>query len=122
MQIHYSISKMQRCLFTFVLSVATVVSTIASSKALYPAPLQQNVRVTGLVTAASDQTGLPGVSIVLKGTTTGTVTNAEGRYSLDVPPDGTLVFSFVGFESQEIPVSGRTAIDIVMQETVEALQ
>src|SRR5690606_6812983 len=99
------------CLFTLVLCVATAIN----GATLYAAPLQQNITVTGLVTSASDQAGLPGVSIVLKGTTIGTVTDVNGRYRIDVPAEATLVFSFVGFESQEIAVGERTTIDVVMQ-------
>lgn len=72
---------------------------------------QQNV--TGTVT---DDAGdpLPGVAVVLQGTVAGTVTNAEGTYSLSVPADGTLVFSFVGMKMVSEPVNGRTTIDVTM--------
>ena len=82
---------------------------------------QETTKVTGVVTSASDGLGLPGLSIIIKGTNTGTVTNQEGRYTIDVPSDGILVFSFVGFETQEVAVGGRTSIDIVMQESMAAL-
>lgn len=77
--------------------------------------------VTGKVTSKNDRNGLPGVSILEKGTTNGTVTNAEGNYSISVNENAVLVFSFVGFTSQEIPVGGRTAIDLVLQPDVTAL-
>jgi TonB-linked SusC/RagA family outer membrane protein len=82
----------------------------------------QGHRVTGIVTSADEQRGLPGVSIVVKGTTTGTVTDQDGQYRIDVAPNDILVFSFVGYESQEVGINGRTAIDIVLQPSVEALQ
>ncbi len=67
--------------------------------------------VTGTVT---DETGpLPGATVAIKGTSTGTTTDFDGNYTLnDVPGDATLVFSFVGYETQEVPVDGRTTIDV----------
>lgn len=73
-------------------------------------------KVSGNVT---DNTGapLPGVAVVIKGTTRGTITNFDGDYSLDqVPVNATLVFSFVGMNTVEIPVAGSTTFDVVMEE------
>lgn len=78
-------------------------------------------RVTGTVTSVSDGLGLPGVSILVKGTNTGAVTDQEGKYSIGVSDAEILVFSFVGFESQEVPVGGRSVIDITMQESIASL-
>lgn len=80
-------------------------------------PIIQNItEVTGKVTDSSG-VPLPGVTVVIQGTTRGTVTDGDGNYSLsDVPGDGTLVFSFVGMKSQEIPVAGKTTIDVVLAE------
>src|SRR5690606_37195142 len=83
-------------------------------------PLQAH-RVTGVVTSGSEGFGLPGVSVIVKGTTTGTVTDQDGQYRIDVAPEDVLVFSFVGYESQEVPVGGRSVIDIVLQESIRAL-
>jgi TonB-linked SusC/RagA family outer membrane protein len=71
----------------------------------------------------SDAKGpLPGVNVKLKGTTTGTVTDATGKYKLTVPDgNGTLVFSFVGFTTQEIAITNRTTIDVTMAEVPKAL-
>ena len=77
-------------------------------------PLVQQ-RVTGTVTSNADGLVVPGVSVVVKGTNTGAVTDVDGKYSIAVSPDDVLVFSFVGFESQEVPVGGRTVIDISLQ-------
>lgn len=75
---------------------------------------QQNV--SGKLTDSSGQP-LPGVTVVVKGTIQGTVTNAEGEYSLtNIPNDAILQFSFVGMRTQEISVSGRTRIDVIMAE------
>jgi TonB-linked SusC/RagA family outer membrane protein len=75
----------------------------------------QNVQITGNVTSADDGSPLPGVSVVVKGTTIGTVTNFNGDYELGVPQSAsTLSFSFVGMTSQDVPIEGRTIIDLVM--------
>lgn len=65
---------------------------------------------------------LPGVIVKLKGTTTSVATNSSGKYVINVQDvDGTLVFSFIGMKSQEIPISGKKVIDVVLTETQEAL-
>jgi TonB-linked SusC/RagA family outer membrane protein len=83
---------------------------------------QQQKTITGKVTDTSGQP-LPGATVVVKGTTIGTVSDADGNYSLsNVPPDATLVFSFVGMETQEINVANRTRIDVTLQEEAIALE
>lgn len=78
--------------------------------------MQQNISVSGRVTDSSGSP-LPGVSIVLKGTTTGTITNADGYYNLpNVPSNATLMFSFVGMKSQEIAVGGKNTVNVSMEE------
>lgn len=73
--------------------------------------------INGRVTDETSQ-GLPGVSVVIKGTTRGTTTNAEGRFQLDVPNDNTaLVFSFVGYGSKEVLVGSQSTVNVTM--TVE---
>jgi len=64
---------------------------------------------------------LPGVNVVVKGSSTGTQTDADGRYTLTAPDNATLVFSFVGFTSQEVPVSGRTTVDVALGSDSQAL-
>ncbi len=70
-----------------------------------------------MVTSADDGQPLPGVSVVVKGTTTGTVTDFDGNYQFKVMPDAVLQFSFVGMETQEIPVNGRTQINVALNNT-----
>ncbi len=72
--------------------------------------------VTGRVTSAEDGIPVPGVSITVRGTTLGTVTDVNGNYSLQVPQDvQTLVFSFVGMATQEVAISGRSSVDVVLE-------
>ena len=81
-----------------------VVSGLCSAQA-------QGITITGKVSSKGE--ALPGVNVFLKGTSVGTVTDASGQYSLSVPDgDGTLVFSFIGYATQEIAISGRTTIDV----------
>lgn len=80
------------------------------------------ITVSGNVTSSSDGLGLPGANVLVKGTFTGTVTDIDGRYSLNVPnATDTLVFSSIGYITQEVAVNGRSSINIVMQEDIESL-
>jgi TonB-dependent starch-binding outer membrane protein SusC len=82
----------------------------------------QQRSVSGTVTDESGQP-LPGVTVVVKGTTQGTVTNADGNYSLtNIPEDATLVFSFVGMRTQEVVVGSQTTINITMIEETIGLE
>lgn len=82
----------------------------------------QERTVTGRVTSAEDGSGLPGVNVVLKGTTTGSITNIEGGYSISIPSTGgTLVFSFVGFVSQEVAIGSRSVVDVQLASDVTQL-
>ena len=77
---------------------------------------QQQKTVSGKVSDSSG-TSLPGVSVVVKGTTNGTITDANGKYSLtNIPANSTLQFSFVGMKTQEIGIVGKTSINVVLQE------
>ncbi len=81
----------------------------------------QSVQITGNVTSAEDGGPLPGVSVVVKGTTIGTVTDFNGNYSLGVPASAnTLVFSFVGMRTAEVAIASQTIINLVME--VDALR
>src|SRR5690606_9007238 len=79
--------------------------------------------VTGKVTAVGTGEALPGVSVLVKGTTVGTVTDVEGRYSLTLSEDApVLVFSYVGYVSEEIPVAGQSVINVALVEDIKALE
>jgi len=82
---------------------------------------QNNITVKGSV---KDESGeiLSGVSVVIKGTTTGTMTDLDGMYSINVPnANSTLIFSFIGFHKQEININGQTNIDVVLVEDTKTL-
>ncbi|MDO9593028.1 MAG: carboxypeptidase-like regulatory domain-containing protein, partial [Erysipelotrichaceae bacterium] len=78
--------------------------------------ISQPKTITGKVTDSSGSP-LPGVSVVVKGTTTGSITDVDGNYSIsNIPENATLQFSFVGMKGQEVAVAGKTVINISMQE------
>jgi TonB-linked SusC/RagA family outer membrane protein len=82
----------------------------------------QDRQVSGKVTAAEDGTSLPGVNIVVQGTTKGTTTDAEGNYTIQLgPSENTLVFTFVGFTTITETVGDRTVIDVVMGSDITSL-
>ncbi|MBL7697166.1 MAG: carboxypeptidase-like regulatory domain-containing protein, partial [Chitinophagaceae bacterium] len=75
-----------------------------------------DIRVTGKVTSPTGE-GIPGVSVSMKGSSVGTSTDAAGNFALTVPDQATLVFSSVGFETQEVPVNGRATLDVTLKES-----
>jgi TonB-linked SusC/RagA family outer membrane protein len=80
----------------------------------------QNIQIKGTVTSADDGSTLPGAYVKIKGTNTGTSTDANGKYEVSVPSDATLVFSLIGMKSLEVPVNARTVVDVVLEsETTE---
>lgn len=81
----------------------------------------QTVNVTGRVTDGEGGNGLPGVNVSVKNTQFGTITDADGRYALDVDNNATLVFSFIGYASQEVEISGRTSVDVALAVSSEQL-
>ena len=83
--------------------------------------LAQAQEVSGTVSDANGP--LPGASVVVKGTTTGTQTDFDGNYTLEVPSsDAVLVISYIGYSTQEVAVNGRSTIDVVLQEDATALE
>lgn len=86
-------------------------------------PVAVNITVSGRITGDQGE-GLPGASVVLKGTTNGTVTNADGQYTLTIPDasaNGTLVISYIGYLPKEIALNGRSQLDVSLQPDVQVL-
>ena len=78
--------------------------------------MAQAFQITGKVTSSEDGSPLPGVAVVIKGTTSGSVTNLDGDYVLNVPDNATaLIFSFVGMQTQEVSIDGQTVIDVSLE-------
>jgi hypothetical protein len=78
--------------------------------------------ITGTVKSAADNSALPGVSVIVKGTTNGITADANGAYRISANSSATLVFSFVGFDSQEIVVRNSTIINVSLSEDAQNLQ
>ena len=105
-----------RQLFVFVLFAMLL---LVSSKAIAQT---DQINVTGTVTLEEDSSALPGVTILIKGTTQGVTTDFDGNYSIELSDSNAiLVFSFVGFTTQEVAVNGRTVINVSLTQSAEAL-
>ncbi|WP_144606474.1 SusC/RagA family TonB-linked outer membrane protein [Algoriphagus algorifonticola] len=82
----------------------------------------QNRVITGTVTSTEDNLGVPGATVLVKGTTIGTATDLDGNYSISVPAgSNVLVFSFVGLRQQEVSIGNRTTINVALEPDVQAL-
>jgi TonB-linked SusC/RagA family outer membrane protein len=93
---------------------------LVTSKNSIPSSVTQDVtKVTGVVTNATDKEPIPGVTVVVKGTTTGTITDINGKYTINIPAGGKiLTFSFVGMTSEEIQINGQSVINASLKEFV----
>ncbi|NME67323.1 SusC/RagA family TonB-linked outer membrane protein [Flammeovirga aprica] len=98
----------KRLLSLIVLALMTIVSTFA-----------QDRTVSGVVSEAGEP--LPGVTVVIKGTSKGTITDLDGKYQISVSDDATLIFSFVGYSTQEVVVGQQSVIDIALEQDAEQL-
>lgn len=92
--------------------IAALACLMAISSSLYA----QERTITGKVTDATDGSSLPGVNVLVVGTTIGTITDMDGNYSITVPSDdGSLLFKFTGYAEQTISLAGRNSIDVVLE-------
>ncbi|MEM1136785.1 MAG: SusC/RagA family TonB-linked outer membrane protein [Bacteroidota bacterium] len=83
---------------------------------------QQEREISGIVTSSEDGEVLPGVSILLKGTSIGAITDFEGKYKLSVPDEAILQFSFIGYTAKEIPVNDQSIINVSLETDVDQLE
>ncbi len=83
--------------------------------------LQAQTTVKGVVTSKEDGMTLPGVSVLIKGTTTGTVTDSQGKYSLSADSKSVLVISSIGYTTTEVPVNNKTVINISLEQDAKML-
>ncbi|MEQ9303935.1 MAG: carboxypeptidase-like regulatory domain-containing protein, partial [Marinoscillum sp.] len=83
----------------------------------------QDMRVTGKVTDVETNSGLPGVTVLEKGTSNGTITDVDGNYVLTVSSeDAVAIYSFVGFEPQEVSLAGKSVVDVDMTIDIQSLE
>jgi TonB-dependent starch-binding outer membrane protein SusC len=88
---------------------------------MYSLAYSQVSEVSGRVTSVSEPEGLPGVNIVIKGTNQGTITDINGMYKLSVSPGNILVFSFVGYQTQDVAFAGQENLDVILVEESKEL-
>jgi TonB-linked SusC/RagA family outer membrane protein len=117
MDYKYDIKNRVSHLLVFTLSVLLLLGSASAF-----AQTTNGFKVTGKVTSSADGAVLPGLTVMAKGTTLGVLTDSEGNYSLTLP-DGkaTLVFSYIGYKTEEVDVQGRHVINVVMTQTTEAI-
>lgn len=112
-------------LLTFVFGF-TIASVTADANTSYSdenmEARQQEIEVSGTVTDAQTEEPLPGVNIVVEGTTIGTTTDMDGNYTIEAPADGTLTFSFVGYQEQSIQIDESQEINVAMEQAATELE
>ncbi len=105
---------MKKTLRLYVMSMLLLITGLASA---------QDISVSGTVTSAEDGSPVPGVNVIVQGTTTGTTTNIDGSYKLNVPDESTsIVFSFVGFITQTVKVGTQSVINASLKTDSKALE
>jgi TonB-dependent SusC/RagA subfamily outer membrane receptor len=106
----------------FFLALLMLVAVAFQSGGILLADEPQQISVSGTVSDAQGQP-LAGVTVMVKNTTTGTLTDGAGKYSLpNIPSNATLAFSFIGLEPQEVAVNGQTTVNVTLRETTMALE
>ncbi len=102
----------RKLLFSLLFSFCAIASVFAQERS-----------VSGTITSIEDGASIPGVNVVLKGTTTGTTSDLDGNYRLTVPEEGgVLIYSFIGLVSQEVEIGSRSVIDVAMTSDVQELE
>lgn len=112
----------RKCTFVHMCFLAMAMLLCFPASGVNAAPAsQENLTVSGVVTSAADQLPLIGVSVQVKGTSNGSITDLDGNYSVSVASDQTLVFSYIGFKTQEIQITNQKTLNVVMEEDSETL-
>jgi len=118
---HYLLKVFTTISFVLILIASPTINSLGANPTASGSETLQQSTITGKVADANGQ-AIPGVSVVVKGTTQGTITSVDGNFTLtNVPSNGTLQFSFVGMLSQEVAVSGQKTINVTMQDDVIGL-
>ena len=104
------------------LILLTILKVVCVSGNIYASDMQQQL-VTGKVTDSQTGDAMAGVNVIVKGTTIGAITSFDGKYSITVPDKNTvLVFSFIGYGAQEVPLAGKSVIDVALVSESKALE
>jgi len=83
--------------------------------------MAQDITIKGVITDVTDKSPLPGVSVLVKGTKTGTTTDATGRYAISAPANATLIFTYIGYIAREVPANNQTTLNIVLTSSSQEL-
>lgn len=113
-------SNMYTSLISRLATIALVLLMLPGSFIKMSAQSNETIVLTGIVTEVSGAP-LPGVNVFVSELSIGTITDADGKYTLSVPANATITFSFTGFQTLEVPVDSRTSIDVLMTESAEVL-
>jgi TonB-dependent starch-binding outer membrane protein SusC len=98
-----------------------MVFSICCYVALTALAVAQGKTISGVVTDGESGEGLPGVSVVYLGTSEGTITDLDGKYTLALKPNSTLTYSFIGYQTQEVKISNQSVVDVTLAVDVQAL-
>ncbi|HLF63097.1 MAG TPA: TonB-dependent receptor [Saprospiraceae bacterium] len=101
--------------------IAVVCAFILLTPLQYALAQEVTITVSGKVLAAVDNESIIGANVVQKGTNNGTITDADGSFTLSVPSDATLVFSYIGYQTQEVELEGRKVVDIFLEVDAQLL-
>jgi TonB-linked SusC/RagA family outer membrane protein len=118
---YFSFRKINAML-AIMLSMTFVLANLSNASASQTEPVQQIKTVTGTVISATDNSPIVGASVVIEGTTNGTVTNIDGEFSLNAGPDDVLVISFIGYTTQKITVGNQVSLNISLEENITDLE
>ena len=103
------------------MTASPVIAKSSVAKEVWQSENALEKRISGKVVSEEDEIGLPGVNIVVKGTTRGTTTDVNGEYRITVPDDAVLVFSYLGFVPEEVPVGNSTTINVTLVPDISSL-
>lgn len=98
-----------------------LIAIVVVLSSFYNLSAQQGEVITGIITSVNDGSPLPGANVLVKGTSKGVITDFEGQYSINASPNDVLIFSFLGFQSQEITVGNQTNINIALEDDTTSL-
>ncbi|MCU0474005.1 MAG: SusC/RagA family TonB-linked outer membrane protein [Bacteroidales bacterium] len=114
--------RLRQMIFIIALIVLQIGQVWAQSEIVVEDPSSQTIQtIKGKVTSGTDNQPLQGVNVIIKGTIKGVITNADGSYQITAASNSIIVFSFIGFQPQEIPVKGKNTIDVTLMENISQL-
>ena len=112
---------LEKCINQHLCRIAWVLLLLVPAISSLQANPSQNKPITGIVTSATDNEPLIGVSVQVKETATGGITDMDGKFSVDAQQGQTLIFSYIGYQTQEIQVGASSVINVVLKEDSEML-